>query len=92
MAGVAAETLVYNSAQGGADDRSAKSVLTPLGFFWLSSKAEGTLRLCKPTTCSKRIGLPKALVSAMQQRAELAECFRVIEQHRQNPNCGTLPV
>jgi len=30
----------------------------------------------------------EALVSAMQQRAELAECFRVIEQHRKIQTAG----
>jgi len=83
MAGVAAETLVYNSAQGGADDRSKlRAFLTPLGFSGSAQKQKERWAVCKLTTCSKRIGLPEALVSAMQQRAELAECFRVIEQHR----------
>jgi len=54
--------------------------LTPLGFSQLKSR-RNVGRLCKLTTCSKQLVCYEALVSAMQQRAELAECFRVIEQH-----------
>jgi len=64
MAGVAAETLVYNRAEGGADDRTKQSRFDAVGFL-PQLKAEGTLRLCKPTLCSKRIGLPTKLWSAL---------------------------
>jgi hypothetical protein len=94
MAGVAAETLVYNSAQGGADDRSKlRAVLTPLGFSGSAQKQkERWAALQANNLLQANWSAYEALVGAMQQRAELAECFRVIEQHRQNPNCGTLPV
>lgn len=83
MAGVAAETLVYNSALGGADDRSKlRAVLTPLGFS--ASACEHKASFCAlqaRTLLQANWSAYEALVSAMQQRASVSECCRVIEQH-----------
>lgn len=94
MAGVAAETLVYDSAEGGADDRSKlRAVLTPLGFS--ASACEQKQRFCAlqaRTLLQANWSAYEALVGAMQQRADLYECFTIIEQHRQNVNGGASPV
>ena len=94
MAGVAAETLVYDSAEGGADDHSKlKSVLTPLGFS--ASACEQKQRFCTlqaRTLLQANWSAYEALIGAMQQRADLDKCFWLIEQHRQNANGGFSPL
>jgi len=60
MAGAAAETLVYNRAEGGADDRTKLAVLTPL-----PASLSRNVAALQPTLCSKRIGLPTKLWSAL---------------------------
>ncbi len=94
MAGVAAETLVYDSAEGGADDRSKlRAVLTPLGFS--ASACEQKQRFCTlqaRTLLQANWSAYEALISAMQQRADLDECFCIIEQHRQNANGELSPI
>lgn len=86
MAGVAAETLVYGNAEGGADDRSKlQAVLTPLGFS--ASDQEHKQRFCAlqaRTLLQANRSAYEALVGAMQQRAEVCECYRAIAQHYQN--------
>jgi hypothetical protein len=82
MAGVAAETLVYGAAEGGADDRQKlKAVLTPLGFS--ASAQEQKQRwaaLQANTLLQENWSVYEALVAAMQQRADICECCRVISQ------------
>jgi hypothetical protein len=86
MAGIAAETLVYNNSEGGADDRSKlRTVLTPLGFS--ASACEQKQRFCAlqaRTLLQANWSAYEALVVAMQQGADLGECCRIIEEHRQN--------
>lgn len=85
MAGIAAETLVYSSAEGGADDRSKlRAVLTPLGFSASAQEQkERWAALQANTLLQANWSAYEALVGAMQKRAALSECCYIIEQHRQ---------
>ena len=82
MAGVAAEDLVYGDAEGGADDRSKlRTVLTPLGFSGLAQQQkERWAALQARTLLQANWPTYESLVSAMQQRADLSECFSIIDQ------------
>jgi len=90
MAGVAAETLAYGNAEGGADDRQKiRTVLTSLGFS--ASAQEQKQRwanLQARTLLQANWSAYEALVGAMQQRADVSECCRIIEQHCQNAKSG----
>ncbi len=86
MAGIAAETLAYGSAKGGGDDRQKlRAVLTPLG---LSNSAQEQKQrwadLQAKTLLQEHWSAYEALVGAMQQRASIAECCRLISQHPNN--------
>lgn len=88
MAGVAAENLVYGSAEGGIDDRQKiRTVLTSLKFSgsaqeqklrWAELQARNLLQI--------NWDAYQALVGAMQQRADVSECEQIIQQHCQNVN------
>lgn len=84
MGGLAAETLVYGSAEGGADDRQKlRTVLAPLGFSGSAQEQkERWAVLQAKTLLQTNWSAYEALVSAMQQRACVAECYRVIGQHK----------
>lgn len=86
MAGIAAETLVYDSAEGGADDRQKlRVVLTPLGFSASAQEQKQRWATLQAKTLLQENWLAyEAVVSAMQQRTELTECCRVISQHQKN--------
>lgn len=88
MAGVAAETLVYGSAEGGIDDRQKmRTVLTSLKFS--VSAQEQKLRwaeLQARTLLQRNWDAYEALVGAMQKRAAVSECCQIIQQHCQNVN------
>ena len=92
MAGVAAENLVYGNAEGGADDRrKLGAVLTPLGFSASAqTQKERFCALQANTLLQGNWSAYEALVSAMQQRTDLPECYRVIEQHCQNAKDGLI--
>ena len=94
MAGVAAEKLVYGSSQGGADDRSKlRAVLKPLGFSASAQEQkEHWAALQANTLLQANWSAYEALVTAMQQRAELSECCNIIAQNCQNANSGAAPV
>jgi len=85
MAGVAAETLIYDSAEGGADDRQKiRTVLAPLGFSATNQEQKQRWAALQARNLLQANWFAyEALVSAMQTRANVTECFRVIEQHRQ---------
>jgi len=86
MAGFAAETLVYGSAEGGADDRQKlRTVLTPLGFSAsMQEQKERWAALQAKTLLQANWSAYEALVDAMQQHAPVYECCRAIEQHQKN--------
>ncbi len=83
MAGIAAENLVYDNAEGGADDRGKlAAVLSGLKF----SEAAGEMkqRFCAlqaKTMLHKNWETYLALVKAMQQRATVIECLQVIQPY-----------
>ncbi len=82
MAGIAAEMLVYENSEGGADDRSKLSmVLTNLGFS--ASACEQKQRFCTlaaKTLLQENWLSYQALVKAMRERASVAECQNAIAE------------
>ncbi len=80
MAGIAAETLVYDSAEGGAEDRQKlREALTSLGLpsnqypikeRWATRQAQEMIE--------KNFSAYEALVETMKQRASVAKCSEVI--------------
>jgi hypothetical protein len=85
MAGIAAETLAYGSAEGGVEDRQKlRDALTlsgrpvneiPLKERWAVRQAQ--------TLIQEHWASYEALVEAMERRASIAECSQVIQQHCQ---------
>jgi hypothetical protein len=86
MAGGVAETLAYGSAEGGADDRQKlRTVLTPLGFSASTQEQKQRWAVLQARTLLQaNWSTYEALVGAMQQRADVSECYRVIEEHYRN--------
>ncbi|MEO1592093.1 MAG: ATP-dependent Zn protease [Cyanobacteria bacterium J06632_22] len=84
MAGIAAEELLYGTAQGGSDDRMKVQALWqqidrppsegPLKLRWSTLQAK--------TLLSKQEPAYQALVSAMKDGASIADCTAAIEAHR----------
>lgn len=83
MAGIAAETLVYGSAEGGVDDRQQlRTALVQLGRQPSEAiQQERWSILQAKTLIQQHMPAYEALVSAMQQRASVEECSQVIQQH-----------
>lgn len=83
MAGIAAETLVYGSAEGGVDDRQQlRTALVQLGRQPSEAiQQERWSILQAKTLLQQHMPAYEALVSAMQQRASVEECSQVIRQH-----------
>jgi len=86
MAGIAAETIVYGSAEGGIEDRQkVREAVISLG----RPKSEFEL---KERSCTRQAQTMikehwesyEALVAAMEKRATVEECCQVIQQHCQN--------
>ncbi|MEO0541912.1 MAG: ATP-dependent Zn protease [Cyanobacteria bacterium P01_A01_bin.105] len=85
MAGIAAEELLYGTAQGGSDDRLKIQTLWqqlnrplsegPLKLRWSTLQAK--------TLLSKQEPAYQALVKAMQTGASVADCTAEIESHRE---------
>ncbi|WP_228037542.1 ATP-dependent Zn protease [Nodosilinea sp. LEGE 06152] len=84
MAGIAAEQMIYGDAQGGGNDTAT------LALFWQTlgrSPAEAPLKqrwaaLQAKTLLEKHRDAFDALVTAMGDRAPVADCCALIEQHR----------
>lgn len=86
MAGIAAETIVYGSAEGGGEDRQKlKDILVSLGRPGSEFKLKE--RFCMnqaQTMIQEHWASYEALVAAMEKRASVEECSQVIQQHCQN--------
>lgn len=81
MAGIAAETLVYNNTEGGTDDRGKLAgVLKSLGFSATNSNLKQRFCLLQAKTLlEENWSAYQALVDMMRQRASVAECTRILE-------------
>ncbi len=81
MAGIVAETLVFNHAQGGADDQSKLAgVLAGLGFSPSDSEQKQRFHILQAKNLlQENWSSYEALVKSMQQRASVIDCQRVID-------------
>ncbi|MBH8573624.1 ATP-dependent Zn protease [Nostocaceae cyanobacterium CENA369] len=80
MAGIAAETLVFNNAEGGGDDKSKLAeVLKILGFSESAYQQKQRFHaLQAKTLLQENWSSYEALVQAMRERASVTECQSVI--------------
>ena len=85
MAGIAAETIVYGSAEGGVEDRQKlKEALFALGRpITESTLKERWATRQAHTMIEEHWASYEALVAAMEKRASVEECCQVIQQHCQ---------
>ena len=85
MAGIAAETLVYGNAEGGAEDREKLAiVLTQLGHPTISyQQQERSFTLQARTLLQANWASYQALVVAMEQRASIEECYSIIGHQKE---------
>ncbi|NDJ24298.1 ATP-dependent Zn protease [Nostoc sp. B(2019)] len=81
MAGIAAETLAFDNAEGGADDKNKLAgVLTVLGFSeFICQQKQRFHALQAKNLLQENWSSYQALVKAMQQRASVADCQSAIE-------------
>lgn len=80
MAGIVAETLVFNDAQGGTDDKSKLAgVLAGLGFSAAASEQKQRFHLLQAKTLLQaNWSSYEALVKSMQEGASVRDCQRII--------------
>ncbi|MBW4664075.1 MAG: ATP-dependent Zn protease [Chroococcus sp. CMT-3BRIN-NPC107] len=88
MAGIAAETILYNNAIGGGDDiNKLKKVLTPIGFSAAAQEQKKRFSVLQAKTIIEENWTAyEALVNAMQQRVSVAECVAVIASNSDSLN------
>lgn len=82
MAGIAAETLIYGSAEGGDDDRlQLRSILSQLrpAIADISARERWALLQAK-TFLESHSPAYERLVDAMQQRLGVAECTQILAE------------
>jgi hypothetical protein len=81
MAGIAAENLVFQNAEGGSDDRrKLAGVLTNVGFSGSNCQQKQRFHaLQAKTLLQENWSSYEALVKAMRERASVADCQSVIE-------------
>ncbi|MBD2436054.1 ATP-dependent Zn protease [Nostoc sp. FACHB-110] len=82
MAGIAAEALVYERAEGGGDDKTKLAeVLKIIGFSESAFQQKQRFHILQAKNLlQENWESYQALVQAMQQRASVAECQSVISQ------------
>ncbi|MBD2180970.1 ATP-dependent Zn protease [Planktothrix sp. FACHB-1355] len=85
MAGIAAETLIYGNAEGGAEDRQKLATLLeklgrPVSEY---PQQERSFALQARTLLQSHWKSYEALVVAMEQRASVTECSRIVAQYCQ---------
>lgn len=80
MAGIAAETLVFNNAEGGGDDKTKLAeVLKVLGFSESACQQKQRFHaLQAKTLLQENWSSYEALVQAMRERASVTDCQSVI--------------
>lgn len=79
MAGAVAETLVYGTFEGGAEDRRRlKDISTQLRQNYQQKEHAAALRA--RSLLQEHWSAYEALVGAMEQRASVAECCQIIDQ------------
>ena len=86
MAGIAAETIVYGSAEGGTEDRE-KLFEAIFALGRPRSESELKERSCTRqahTIIQEHWASYEALVAAMEKRASVAECCQIIQQSCHN--------
>lgn len=85
MAGIAAETQIYGSTEGGTEDRQKlREFLTAVGRPTNEFQLRERLAIRQAQTLiQENWESYEALVAAMKQRATVAECCQVIQQHWQ---------
>ncbi|MDJ0733203.1 MAG: ATP-dependent Zn protease [Nostocaceae cyanobacterium] len=82
MAGITAETLVFDRAEGGGDDKSKLAgALINLGFSISACEQKQRFASVQAKTLIQENWLAyQALVNAMTQRASVAECIEAMEE------------
>lgn len=86
MAGIAAENLIYGSAQGGVEDRQKLTeALILLGRPASESqiKERWAIRQAQ-SLIEQNLASYEALIVAMEQRLSVADCCMIIQQHCQD--------
>ncbi|AVZ30706.1 ATP-dependent Zn protease [Nodularia spumigena CS-584] len=81
MAGIVAETLVFNHAEGGADDKNKLAgVLAGLGFSESAALQKQKFHFLQAKTLlQENWSSYEALVKSMQQRVSVSDCQRMID-------------
>ena len=83
MAGIAAETLIYGNAEGGAEDRQKlQTMLIQMGRpAAIYQQQERAFTLQARTLLQAHWPCYEALVTAMEKRTPVDECSRIISGH-----------
>lgn len=81
MAGIAAEILVYGSAEGGAEDRQKiRDVTLGRQESGVQQKERASVIQAR-TLIEENYPAYEALVATMEERASVEECYQVLQQH-----------